>query len=89
MSKINVHHACQEDFQWKKSDIDAIALSLVNGERVFIEPFGEVLLIMDANGMPSVQFTLNNMFIHTVIGHQIAKLQCIRYQLEETDDDAQ
>ena len=83
---INVYTACEEDYEWKPVSMDEIAMNLVAGERIYIEPFGEVLLIMDDSGMPSVVFTLKNAFIHEVINHQVVKLKNLQHQLAGEED---
>ena len=84
MSKINRYVlASTEDNV--AADRDTIAMNLVAGERVFIEPVGEVYLIIDGEGVPQVEFVLANNLIEEVFTHQIVKLQNQRINLKTAE----
>lgn len=52
-----------------------IAEQILKGERVMIEPLGEVFMHRDENGTPQLDFILDNQFIAETVKLQIEQLQ--------------
>ena len=67
-------------FRYEK-DIEAIAEMLINGDRVMIDPIGEVFLYNN-DGTPQVEFVFENNFITGVLEKQIERLRDCQEKLK-------
>ena len=80
MSQINDFVVARDNYD-QQITADEIAMRLVAGERVCIEPVGEVYLHIDKEGLPQVEFVLENPLIEAVFTHQSAKLKSHLHQV--------
>ena len=64
----------RKPYEDEQASVRQIANDLTAGERVFIEPVGEVFMHLREDGVPQLDFVLSNQFISGVVELHIEKL---------------
>ena len=80
-------YVTDDRFKYDKN-IEEIAEILLSGDRVIIEPIGELFLIKQEGGTPQIEFIFENAFIVGVIEAQIKVLRDLQEKLGEPAKDA-
>ena len=87
MSNIEKFQACEISSTTDGEKVSArnIGNLLLAGDRVMIEPIGEVFLIKQHDGPPEVEFVFENKFIETMIDLEIERLERHKQKLRQTE----
>lgn len=73
---MHIHHlSVTDDYFRHEKSVEDIATMLLDGDRVMVEPLGEVFLIKQEDGNPQIEFVFENSFIVGVIEEQIKRLR--------------
>lgn len=86
---MNIHnmHVCKTSRDTEDCAVSAskIARMLHEGDRIMVDPIGEVFVINDNNGVPEVEFIFENTFITAMLDIKIHELERYKQSLQEKE----
>lgn len=82
---INRLHVCESTNNTKNHTVSAstIARVLHAGDRMMVDPIGEVYLINRHDGPPEVEFVFDNKFLEAMVDIKIHELERYKQSLQE------
>ena len=87
MSNIERFQVCEKSSSTDGERVSAHSIGnlLLAGDRVMIEPIGEVFLIKQHDGPHEVEFVFENKFIETMIDLEIQRLERHKQTLHQAE----